>query len=147
MTILILKRRETFCASHRIFNPKWTDEQNKKVYGKCAHIHGHGHNYELEVGVTAPIDPETGMVFDLQVLKDIIQSEILADVDHKHLNHDVEWLSGKIPTTEILVEAIWQRLETKLASLSSHAKLHSVTVFETAKNVVTKTRVGTELPC
>lgn len=141
--MLILRRRESFCASHRLFNPKWNDEKNKLVYGKCAHIHGHGHNYELEVGITAPLDPDTGMLFNIQDLKDIIFSEVLLDVDHKHLNYDVPWLEGKIPTTEILVEAIWQRLEAKFSCLHKNVLLYSVTVFETAKNSVTKTRAGT----
>jgi 6-pyruvoyltetrahydropterin/6-carboxytetrahydropterin synthase len=141
--MLILRRRESFCASHRLFNPSWSDEKNKLVYGKCSHVHGHGHNYELEVGITAPLDPDTGMLFNIQDLKDIISSEILVDVDHKHLNYDVPWLEGKVPTTEVLVETIWQRLEAKFSSLHQNVLLYSVTVFETAKNSVTKTRAGT----
>lgn len=141
--MLILRRRESFCASHRLFNPSWSDEKNKLVYGKCSHVHGHGHNYELEVGITAPLDPETGMIFNIQDLKDILFSEILIDVDHKHLNYDVHWLQGKIPTTEVLVDAIWKRLETKFSILNQNVLLYSVTVFETAKNSVTKTRAGT----
>ncbi|MES2615988.1 MAG: 6-carboxytetrahydropterin synthase [Bdellovibrionota bacterium] len=136
--MLILKRRESFCASHRLFNPSWSDEKNFQVYGKCAHVHGHGHNYKLEVGVAGEISSETGMVFNLQTLKDIISTQILCDVDHKHLNFDVPWLAGKIPTTEVLVEAIWQRLENYFTALNTQAKLYSVTVWETEKNVVTK---------
>lgn len=138
--MIIFKRRESFCASHRLFNPNWSDEENQKVYGKCAHVHGHGHNYELEVAIVGPVHPDTGMVFNLQDLKDIIHSEILSDVDHKHLNYDVSWLAGKIPTTEVLVCAIWDRLEAKLAQMNSTVVLHSVTVFETQKNSATKIR-------
>ena len=136
--MLTLKRIESFCASHRLFNPNWSDEKNFQVYGKCAHIHGHGHNYKLEVCVTGEIDKETGMIFNLQNLKDVIKTQVLCDVDHKHLNFDVPWLDGKVPTTEVLVEAIWERLHTHFQSLKTSAKLSAVTIWETEKNIVTK---------
>lgn len=136
--MLTLKRIESFCASHRLFNPKWTDEKNFQVYGKCAHIHGHGHNYKLEVCVTGNIDTETGMIFSLQHLKEILKLLILVDLDHKHLNFDVAWLQGKVPTTEVLVEAIWERLHNHFLTLKIKAQLSSVTIWETEKNIVTK---------
>ena len=134
--MLILKRSFSFSASHRLFNPKLSDERNLAIYGKCAGINGHGHNYKLEVALTGSIDEETGMLFNLQTLKELVEKSIIQDLDHKHLNFDVSWLEGKIPTTEILVEAIWQRLEEKL----DPGLLHSMTIWETEKNVVTKTR-------
>lgn len=136
--MLILQRSETFCASHRLFNPNWSEEKNKQIFGKCAHVHGHGHNYKLMVEVRGDIDHESGMVFNLQTLKDIIQTEVLADVDHKHLNFDVPWLKGQIPTTEVFVNAIWERLEAKIRSAQSSAHLYKVTVWETEKNSVVK---------
>jgi 6-pyruvoyltetrahydropterin/6-carboxytetrahydropterin synthase len=138
--MLILKRQESFCASHRLFNPQWSDEKNFEVYGKCSHKNGHGHNYGLEVCVKGEIDPSTGMIYSLSDLKALIQSQILDDVDHKHLNFDVPWLFGKVPTSEVLAQSIWERLESQLKQSSPTISLHSVTVFETAKNSVTKTQ-------
>ena len=136
--MLILKRKESFCASHRLFNPAWSEEKNFEVYGKCAHKHGHGHNYQLEVCLKGEIDPHTGMVFSLSELKNIIQSEVLDDVDHKHLNFDVPWLAGKVPTSEVLAQCIWERLDLRLKSAGTNAFLYAVTVFETDKNSATK---------
>ena len=138
--MLILKRRESFCASHRLFNPNWDDAKNSKIFGKCSHINGHGHNYILEVAVTGDLDPETGFIFSLQELKTIIQEEILDEVDHKHLNFDVLWLKGKIPTTEVLVKEIGDKIENRLKKHSEKVKLYSVTVWETPKNYVTQIR-------
>lgn len=139
--MLVLKRHFSFCASHRLFNPNFTDEKNKLIFGKCAGKNGHGHNYKLEVAITGNTNPETGMLFNLQELKDLVNETIIQDVDHKHLNFDVPWLDGKIPTTEVFVEAIWERLEEKLKmNQTNHIKLQSVTVWETEKNIVTKMR-------
>lgn len=133
---VVLRRKEWFCASHRLFNPQLSDAENLTIYGKCAHINGHGHNYALEVCVVGPIDPRTAMVFNLQELKDIIQNLILNDVDHKHLNHDVPWLAGLIPTTEVLAQAIWDRLQNHFQTQASSVSLHQITVWETHKNSV-----------
>jgi 6-pyruvoyltetrahydropterin/6-carboxytetrahydropterin synthase len=136
--MITLKRLESFCASHRLYNPNWSDEKNLEVYGKCSHIHGHGHNYKLEVCISGEIDSQTGMVFDLQLLKNILQNLILQDVDHKHLNFDVPWLEGLVPTTEVLVDAIWKRLNAHFLKLNTNVRLSSVTIWETEKNIVTK---------
>jgi 6-pyruvoyltetrahydropterin/6-carboxytetrahydropterin synthase len=139
--MLILKRHFSFCASHRLYNPNFSDEKNKLIFGKCSGKNGHGHNYKLEVSIKGNIDPETGMMFNLQKLKDIVNESIINDVDHKHLNFDVSWLQGKIPTTEIFVECIWERLEEKLAfEKIDNIQLQSITVWETENNIVTKTR-------
>lgn len=137
--MLCLKRTESFCASHRLYHPEWSDEKNKDVFGKCAHINGHGHNYKLEVAICGQINAETGMVFSLTTLKELIQTHVLSYVDHKHLNFDVPWLAGKIPTTEVLVEAIWSELEK--ACQQKGAVLHSITIWETEKNAVTKEHI------
>lgn len=134
--MLRLKRIETFCASHRLYHPDWTDEKNWAVFDKCSHIHGHGHNYKLEVEVCGSIHQENGMVFSVAILKELIKTHVIDHVDHKHLNFDVPWLFGKIPTTEILVEFVWAMLEKAL--FDKGAVLHSVTVWETDKNAVTK---------
>ncbi len=128
--MVYLTRKEYFCASHRLFNPKFPDEQNLEIYGKCAFPNGHGHNYELVVTVTGEPHPDTGMILDLKVLSDIIKKEITDKVDHKHLNVDVDFLQGMIPTAENLVVAFWKILEPKLPA----GKLYSIRVYETPNN-------------
>ncbi len=90
----------TFCSGHRLFNPKFSDEKNREIFGDCANPNGHGHNYVLEVTVSGEIDHETGMIINLKELKRIIETEIISKVDHKNLNMDVDFMQGIIPTTE-----------------------------------------------
>ena len=139
--MIILKRHFSFCASHRLFNSNFSEEKNKLIFGKCAGKNGHGHNYKLEVSITGNINAETGMLFNLEELKDIVNERIIQDVDHKHLNFDVPWLEGKIPSSENIVEAIWERLDKKIQTYPKHhISLHSITLWETEKNIVTKIR-------
>ena len=128
--MIYLTRREHFCSSHRLFNPNFSDQENLDTYGKCAWPNGHGHNYELEVTVAGVPDRETGMILDLKKLADIIEAEIVDKVDHRHLNHDVEFLRGVIPTAENLATVFWGILEPKIAP----GKLHAVRVYETPNN-------------
>jgi 6-pyruvoyltetrahydropterin/6-carboxytetrahydropterin synthase len=129
LTVLVT-RREKFNAGHRLFNPEYSDEQNREVFGKCSNPSGHGHNYTLEVTVAGEIDPETGYVMDLKILSDVIQKRIIEDVDHRNLNVDVEWMQGKIPTAENMADTFWERLEDHLPPGS----LYRVVVKETDKN-------------
>ena len=126
----VVTRRETFTAGHRLFRPEWSDERNREVFGKCSNPSGHGHNYVLEVSVRSEIDPETGYVFDLGELSRILHEAVLHDVDHRNLNTDVDWLAGRVPTTEVLADAIWARLD----SLLPGGVLWRVMVRETEKN-------------
>ena len=128
--MIYLTRREQFCSSHRLFNPKFSDEQNFQIYGKCAWANGHGHNYDLEVTVAGEPDPDTGMILDLKKLADIMDAEILEKVDHRHLNHDVDFLRGVIPTAENLAMAFWNILAPRI----SPGRLHAVKVYETPNN-------------
>jgi len=128
--MVYLTRKEHFCASHRLFNPKFSDKENLEIYGKCAYPNGHGHNYEIEVTVAGDPDPQTGMILDLKKLADIIEEEILVHVDHKHLNFDVGFLRGVIPTAENLSVAFWNILAPKIAP----GRLFSVKVYETPNN-------------
>jgi 6-pyruvoyltetrahydropterin/6-carboxytetrahydropterin synthase len=128
--MVYLTRKEHFCASHRLFNPKFSDAENLKIYGKCAYPNGHGHNYEIEVTVSGEPDPETGMIMDLKKIADIIDEEILEKVDHRHLNFDVDFLKGIIPTAENLAEVFWRLLDPRITS----GKLFSVRVYETPSN-------------
>jgi len=109
-----LTKRMTFSAGHRIFNPEFSDEKNRDIFGDCANPNGHGHNYVLEVTVTGDIDKETGMIINLKQLKHVIETEIISKVDHKNLNTDVEFMRGVIPTTENLAQKIWEILDHSL---------------------------------
>ncbi len=103
-------RRIHFSAAHRLFRPDWSDEQNAETFGDCANPHWHGHNYELDVTVEGEVDPETGYVMDLKLLKELVEKQVIRDVDHRNLNLQVAWLNGVNPTTENLIVAIWHRL-------------------------------------
>jgi 6-pyruvoyltetrahydropterin/6-carboxytetrahydropterin synthase len=122
-----------FSAAHRLGREDWSIERNRDVFGLCANPNWHGHNYELDVTVEGPIDPETGYVLDLKVLRDLVESRVIDEVDHRNLNLDVTWLSGINPTTENLVVAIWGRL---VDGLPSHLKLHRIVLWETPRNAV-----------
>jgi len=101
--MIYLSKTLTFSASHRIYNPNLSDEDNQRIFKNCANPHGHGHNFTLEVVVRGKINPDTGYVIDLKDLKQIIQKEIIDLVDHKNLNIDVKELNGIIPTSENLL--------------------------------------------
>jgi len=130
--MVYITRRATFSASHRLFNPDCSDDENRQMFGKCANVNGHGHNYTLEVTVAGEPGPKTGYVLDLKILKDIIAKEVLDKVDHKHLNHDVDFLRGVIPTSENIAVAIWNALVPRIPS----GVLHSVRLQETENNMV-----------
>jgi 6-pyruvoyltetrahydropterin/6-carboxytetrahydropterin synthase len=129
--MVFVTRKATFSAAHRLFNPTFTDEQNEAVFDKCNNILGHGHNYVLEVTVKGVPDPETGYVIDLKELKRILDLRVVDLVDHKHLNYDVEFLQGVIPTVENLCIAFWQQLEHHLPS----GELHRIRVYESEANL------------
>jgi 6-pyruvoyltetrahydropterin/6-carboxytetrahydropterin synthase len=127
-TSVVISRRESFNAAHELRNPDLSEDENRRLFGKCANLHGH--NYVLEVEVAGPIDPTTGYVFDLKRLSDVISRRIIEDVDHRNLNTDVPWLEGLIPTAEILALAFWERLRTEVPE----GTLRRVRVWETEKN-------------
>jgi 6-pyruvoyltetrahydropterin/6-carboxytetrahydropterin synthase len=129
--MVYLTRKEHFCSSHRLFNPKFTEEENLKIYGKCAYPNGHGHNYELEVTVVGEPDPDTGMIIDLKKLSDIMMDEIVDKVDHRHLNFDIDFLKGIIPTAENLAVEFWKLLVPKIRG----GRLYCVKVSETTNNI------------
>jgi len=124
--MIYLTRKCEFSASHYYHNPQWNDEENRRVFGKCANLNGHGHNYTLEVTVKGEIDPVTGFVVDLKELKDLLNHEVVEAMDHRHLNKEVPEFASTIPTSENIAIAIWRRLEQKLTV----AKLHRVRLYE-----------------
>ena len=127
MTVLV-GRRESFNAAHQLYNPDLSDEENRRLFGKCVNLHGH--NYVLEVVVAGQIDQASGYVLDLKTLSDIISTQVIRDVDHRNLNTDVPWLKGRVPTTENLAQAFWERLRPELPD----GQLRSVRLWETDKN-------------
>ena len=126
-------RKAHFNAQHRLFNPEWSDEKNATVFGKCSNPHYHGHNYDLTVSVTGEIDPITGFVMDLSVLRELIKSEIEDAFDHKNLNIEVEEFKTLNPTVENIAVVIYNKLRAKITSSLEI----SITLYETPRNFVT----------
>jgi 6-pyruvoyltetrahydropterin/6-carboxytetrahydropterin synthase len=128
--MIFLTRRATFSASHYYWNHGWTAEKNEQVFGRCANRNGHGHNYTLEVTVAGEPDPLTGFVVDLKWLKDVMEREVLAAYDHRHLNLEVPEFANLIPTSENIAVRAWKRLEPAIGEAGG-AKLSRVRVYET----------------
>ncbi len=125
-------RKTIFNAAHRLHNPKWDDETNKKIFGLCNNPNYHGHNYTLLVHVTGEIDPDTGYVMDLKILSDLIHDEIEEKFDHRNLNLDLPEFKTLIPSAENIAKVIWEILR-KLIKVEFDLK---VTLYETEKNSV-----------
>ena len=131
--ILSLSKRFTFCASHILCRPEWDAAKNTQKFGKCANPNGHGHNYSLEVSVAGSPDDETSMVIDASRLDRIVSELVITDLDHKNLNLDVSWLSGKMPTVEVVAKTIWERLEPAIQRERKGIWLHRVKLSETER--------------
>jgi len=132
--MIYVTRRERFSAAHRMFREEWTDEENSAVFGKCSNSNWHGHNYELFVTVRGEIDVERGFVMNLAFLKRIIIDSVINKIDHKNINLEVDFMKGKIATTENLAVAIWDILYP-LVKVNG-ATLHCVKIAETENNFV-----------
>jgi 6-pyruvoyltetrahydropterin/6-carboxytetrahydropterin synthase len=128
-----ISRRLHFSSAHRLGRDDWSQQQNEEVFGLCASPNWHGHNYELDVVVEGEIVPETGFVFDLKDLRELVEREVIADVDHRNLNLDVSWMKQRNPTTENLVVAIWERLQP---ALPAGVRLARLVLWETPRNWV-----------
>ena len=126
-------RRVHFCAAHRLGRDDWSEAQNRDVFGLCANPNWHGHNYEMDVTLEGEVDPETGYVYDLKALRELVETRVLDDLDHRNLNLDVPWLKGTNPTTENLVVAIWDRLT---GELPGQVRLCRIVLWETPRNFV-----------
>jgi 6-pyruvoyltetrahydropterin/6-carboxytetrahydropterin synthase len=125
-------RRAHFNAAHRLHNPNWSDERNRQVFGLCNNPNYHGHNYELEVKVAGEVDPETGYLIDLKLLKDMIKEEVEQRFDHKNLNLDTEEFRDLNPTAENICYVIWQKLRDRLDERYDL----SIRLWETPRNYV-----------
>jgi 6-pyruvoyltetrahydropterin/6-carboxytetrahydropterin synthase len=130
MATAYIIRRTVFSASHRLHSEQLSDEQNRKLYGKCDNRYGHGHNYTLEVTVRGEIDTATGMIMNLTDLKAIIEERLLNQMDHRHLNYEVPFLQGIVPTTENLAVACWGQLQAAMPA----GLLYEVKIYETENN-------------
>ncbi len=125
-------RKAHFNAAHRLHNPNWSDEKNQTVFGLCNSPNYHGHNYEMEVRITGEVDPETGYLIDLKIVKDLIKEHVEDRFDHKNLNLDTEEFKNLNPTAENICYVIWQNLRKHLDD-----KLElGVRLYETPRNFV-----------
>ena len=125
-------RKAHFNAAHKLFNKKWSKNENNKVFGKCSNENFHGHNYELIVKIYGEIDKATGMVIDLSLLKKIIEKEVEEELDHKNSNLDIPYFKKTIPTTENLAIYIWKKLNK---AIELNCKI-TVILYETPRNFV-----------
>jgi len=125
-------RESHFNAAHRIFNPAWDDKKNAEVFGLCSLPNFHGHNYDLIVKLTGEINPETGYVFDMKVLKDIVEEHIVQRYDHKNLNLDVPEFANNIPSAENIAVSIWNILRKQI----SMEYTINIILYETHRNFV-----------
>ena len=132
--MVYLTRRERFCAAHRMFRPDWSDEKNKEVFGKCSNPNWHGHNYVMWVTIKGEPSGEHGFVININLLKQIILENVINKIDHKNINLEVDFMKGKIATTENLAIAIWDTLKPLVAK--EGAQLHCVKIEETENNSI-----------
>ena len=130
--MMYITRKERFSAAHKLSIAEWSDEKNLKIFGKCSNPNWHGHNYALWVTVKGIPDEQTGFVLDLRKLSEIINERIITKLDHKNINLDVDFMKGKIPSTEVLAMSIWHELKSKIENMGS--TLHCVKLQETEKN-------------
>ena len=128
--MVYLTRMEHFNAAHKLYNPAWNPERNDEVFGKCANENWHGHNYELFVTVKGEPSTDTGFLFDVKKLSLIIKEHVIEKLDHKNLNLDVDFMKGKMCSSENLVIGIWEQLQSHLPG---NVQLHSVKLYETPR--------------
>ena len=129
---IAVSRKEHFNAAHRLFNPTWSDEQNDAVFGKCNNPNYHGHNYEIIVTLVGIPDPETGYVFDMKILSDLIKEHVLKHFDHKNLNLDTPYFKNLNPTAENIAVVIWRILRQHIDTRYDL----KVKLYETERNFV-----------
>ena len=132
--MIYITRRERFCAAHKLHREDWSDEQNQAVFGYCSNPNWHGHNYELYVTVKGQVNPETGFVIDLKTMKNIINKHIIDKLDHKNINLDVDFMQGKMASTEVIAMQIFHELKPHFDL--ENVILHSVRLHETENNSV-----------
>lgn len=132
--MIYLTRRERFSAAHRMFRQDWSDEKNQEVFGKCSNPNWHGHNYILWITVKGEPSENHGFVMNLNLLKKIIKEKIIDKLDHRNINLDVDFMKGKIATTENLAIAIWDELKQHIENEGVY--LHCIKIEETENNSI-----------
>lgn len=132
--MVFITRRERFSAAHRIFRADFSDEQNLDTFGKCSNPNWHGHNYTLYVTVKGEVDPETGFVVNLKDLSQLIETQVIGKMDHMNINLEVDFMQGKLASTENIAVGIWEELEAPVSRLGGI--LHCIKVCETENNFV-----------
>ena len=130
--MIFITRRERFNAAHRLFKPEYSDEQNLEIFGKCSNPNWHGHNYTLFVTVKGYVNPETGFLVNLKDLSTLIEIQILEKLDHRNINLEVDFMAGKLASTENLAIGIWNELKEPISEMG--AILHCIKIYETENN-------------
>lgn len=132
--LIYLTRRERFSSAHRMFQPGFTDEENTEHYGQCSNPEWHGHNYEIFVTVRGEMNEELGYVINLKRLKKIINEHIIDPLDHKNMNTQVDFMKGKVASTENIAISIWEVLEPYIRK--EGIELYCVKITETENNYI-----------
>ncbi|MFZ4411536.1 MAG: 6-pyruvoyl trahydropterin synthase family protein [Bacteroidales bacterium] len=132
--MIYITRRERFNAAHRLFRADFSDEKNMEVFGKCSNPNWHGHNYELFVCVRGEINQETGFLINLKDLSKIVNEYIINKLDHRNINLEVDFMQGKLASTENLAKAIWDEIVVPVKKLG--AELYTIKLYETENNFV-----------
>lgn len=132
--MVYITRKEHFNAAHKLFREDWSDQKNMEIFGKCSNPNWHGHNYELFVTVKGEPNPETGFIIDLKKLSKLINVLVIDKLDHKNLNLDVDFMKGKMASTEVLAVTIWEQLAPAIKL--EGGELHAVKLYETENNYV-----------
>ena len=132
--MIYITRRERFNAAHRLFKPEYSDEKNLQVFGKCSNPNWHGHNYTLFVTVKGDVNPDTGFLVNLKDLSYLIDQRVIEKLDHRNINLEVDFMDGKLASTENLAIGIWHELTDPIKEMG--AELHSVKLYETENNFV-----------
>jgi 6-pyruvoyltetrahydropterin/6-carboxytetrahydropterin synthase len=132
--MIYITRRERFNAAHRLFKPEYSDEKNLQVFGKCSNPNWHGHNYTLFITVKGDVNPDTGFLLNLKDLSYLIDQRVIEKLDHRNINLEVDFMDGKLASTENLAIGIWNELTDPIKEMG--AELHSVKLYETENNFV-----------
>jgi len=132
--MIFITRREHFNAAHRLFKPEYSDDQNLQLFGKCSNPNWHGHNYTLFVTVSGEVDPSTGFLVNLKDLSAIIEQRVIEKLDHRNINLEVDFMAGKLASTENLATGIWNELSEPIIAMG--ASLHCIKLYETENNYV-----------
>ena len=132
--IVHITRRERFSAAHKLWISEWDEETNYEVFGKCANPNWHGHNYQLFVTIKGEVNPETGFVVDLRLVSELINDKIISKLDHKNVNLDVDFMTGKMTSTENIAIAIWDEIKDDIRTMGG--ELSKIKLQETENNYV-----------